>query len=262
MTIINVVTTPPAAEPIYLDDAKLYLRVDHTDDDTLIAALIVAARQYAEDVTARAIVCQTRKLYLDNWPYVIVLPGPPLIEKTSVQYYDVEGSLQTLDPSLYDVDTDSTPGRITVGYCDTWPAVYGIEKAIIVTYVCGYATPFTADLTTDKLTWSGRAPADGSVVRVTNSGGALPGGLSAGTDYYVITSVGQTCELSLTLAGVKIDITSAGAGLQFIGEVPAAILSAIRARLGMFYNNREGQYDAKVNVAIEMLLWPYRMVDF
>ncbi|HUW31461.1 MAG TPA: head-tail connector protein [Planctomycetota bacterium] len=262
MTWINVVSTPPAAEPMYLDDAKLYLRVDHTDDDTLIAALIAAARQYAEDVTARAVVCQTRKLYLDNWPSVIVLPGPPAIEVSSIQYYDLDGSLQTLDTSLYDVDTDSTPGRITVGYGDTWPAVYSIEKAIVVTYICGYATPFSANATTDKLTWSGRAPADGSIVRVTNSGGALPGGLAAGTDYYIITSAAQTCELSLTSGGAKIDLTTAGTGQQFIGEIPAAILQAIRARLGMLYNNREGQFDEKISAAVDMLLWPYRMLDF
>lgn len=41
--------SPPSAEPLSLADAKLHLRVDAdiTEDDGLIAALIVTARQQA-----------------------------------------------------------------------------------------------------------------------------------------------------------------------------------------------------------------------
>ena len=38
------VTTPPTDEPVTLDEAKLHLRADDTTDDTLITALIQAAR--------------------------------------------------------------------------------------------------------------------------------------------------------------------------------------------------------------------------
>ena len=42
------VVTPAASEPITLTEAKNFLRVDGTDDDTLITALISAAREMCE----------------------------------------------------------------------------------------------------------------------------------------------------------------------------------------------------------------------
>ena len=40
--------TEPVNEPVTLVEAKAYLRVDTTDEDTLIATLITAARQWVE----------------------------------------------------------------------------------------------------------------------------------------------------------------------------------------------------------------------
>lgn len=43
-------------EPITLNDAKLYLRVDSDDDNDLIRSLITAAREYAEGFQNRVFV--------------------------------------------------------------------------------------------------------------------------------------------------------------------------------------------------------------
>ena len=51
-----------------LTEAKLHLRVEVTDDDALITALISAARQYAETLTQRQFVTATWKLVLDSFP--------------------------------------------------------------------------------------------------------------------------------------------------------------------------------------------------
>ena len=44
----SILLTGPAVEPLSLDDARSFLRVEHGDDDPLIAALIVGARMHVE----------------------------------------------------------------------------------------------------------------------------------------------------------------------------------------------------------------------
>lgn len=78
---------------------------------------------------------------------------------------------------------------------------------------------FTADSTTDHLTATahGLNTGDGPV-QVSNSGGALPAGLAAATNYWVIKIDANTFELATSLsnalAGTQIDITSNGTGTQ------------------------------------------------
>lgn len=56
------VLTPPAVEPITVEEAASYLRVDFPDDDGVIANLIAAARMYAENVMHRALATQTLRV--------------------------------------------------------------------------------------------------------------------------------------------------------------------------------------------------------
>ena len=45
--------TPPVGEPVTLDDVKRFLKIDTTADDTLLLALIAAARETCENYTGR-----------------------------------------------------------------------------------------------------------------------------------------------------------------------------------------------------------------
>lgn len=160
------VVTAPVTEPIALTDAKLYLRVDTTDEDTMITALIVAAREYCESFQNRAYVTQTLDLTLDQFPYrdwhpamnsfpfypmvtptyhtsrhknAIKLLMPPIQSVTSVTYTDSTGLATVVDPTTYIVDTDSEPGRIVPVFGQQWPVVQLQPiNGVRVQYIAGY----------------------------------------------------------------------------------------------------------------------------
>lgn len=133
------VTTAPAIEPVTLSEAKLHLRVDHTADDSLITALIVAAREQAEAFTSRAFIEQTITLKFDAFPEYFRLPRPPLVSVTSIAYLDSAGASQTISNTLYRVDAQSEPGRVTVAYGQSWPATHDVTGAVTVVYKAGYS---------------------------------------------------------------------------------------------------------------------------
>jgi uncharacterized phiE125 gp8 family phage protein len=133
--------TAPAVEPISLEEAKAHLRVDHSDDDTLIGIYIQAARQTIDGRDGwlgRALVTQTWELQLDAFTGdAVQLPLAPLQSVTSVKYDDADGVEQTLDAAGYDLDTTSVPGWLVVGE-DGWPTTLSAINAVRIRYIAGY----------------------------------------------------------------------------------------------------------------------------
>ena len=133
----------PASEPVSLSDAKLHLRVDGSDDDALISALIVAARQSAEHQTSRALITQTLRLTLDAFPSGsdgVELLRPPVQSISAVQYVDASGNTVTLSTTQYGVDTVSQPAWLLPVYGTAWPATRDQANAVQIDYVAGYGT--------------------------------------------------------------------------------------------------------------------------
>jgi uncharacterized phiE125 gp8 family phage protein len=149
------VVTAPSIEPLTLAEAKLHLRVDFTDDDALITMLIAAARQYAEQRTARSFITTVWKYVADSFPGVGVMgvpwgreyshPGNAiLLEKgqvqsiDSIQYLDMSGTLQTVATSLYTSDLTGSLARIAPKFGQIWPITLPQLGAVTVNFTAGY----------------------------------------------------------------------------------------------------------------------------
>ena len=144
-----VQTTPPDAEPISLDEAKAQSRLDAdlTDEDTLLAAYIAAARGAIENETGRQLVTATYELRLDAFPRrerYMAIPRPPLQSVESIVYLDSSGAPQTMDEALYAADTASDPGVIALASTASWPATLWQRNAVTITYMAGYGDEPTA----------------------------------------------------------------------------------------------------------------------
>ncbi len=247
-------TAPPYAEPVSLDEAKLWLREDGDESDALIGGLVASAREYVEAATGVQLVTATLSMTFTCFPHggLIRLPRRPALAVSSVTYVDVAGDTQTWSSALYQADLPLATMRPAWG--EYWPTARGDQGGIAVTFVAGYATPFTAVASSDVLTLRGRSPTNGERVRLTGS--ALPGGLSALTDYYAVQSSGATCKLSLTDGGSAVDVTADGAG--FVGEVPAGLRTCLQLLLAHWWRNREGVVTGaiatEVPLAVQSLL--------
>ena len=143
--------TGPSVEPVSLADAKVQCRVEHDAEDTLIGALIVAARRMAEHQTQRALITQTWELTLNAFPDAeIRLDKPKVLSIVSVKYLDAAGVLQTLDPAAYALDATTKPGFVIP--VSSWPSTYAGANAVRVRFTAGYG-PGASDVPADVVAW-------------------------------------------------------------------------------------------------------------
>jgi uncharacterized phiE125 gp8 family phage protein len=251
------IVTPPTAYPIDLSDAKLHLRVTFSADDSLITGWIAAARDYAQDLTGKQLVVGRFNQYMDSFPALttgvpygrassrppnaIFMERNPLLQVVSINYIDTSGVQQTIafPNANYVVDYASDPVRITPVFGQIWPIAQPQIGAVWVTFDAGFAVPFTAS--GNNLTVvGGPALAVNAVIRLSNSGGALPSPLKPLTDYYIKTAPGGgVYTLSATSGGAVITLADSGSGTSFVGEIPWQASSWMKLRLASMYENRE-----------------------
>ncbi len=171
------VTVPPTVEPVQLSDLRStgtgsYLRVDFTDDDSVLLYLIQQCRADAERMTGKAFAPQTiqamwtmpqlsgnslsadKLLYDQDFyqyneslganpyspaPFILTLPMPPLVAVSLFEYrINAFASWQTWPATVsgianYIVETLPIPGLVYLQYP---PPAYQYR----LTYTCGYST--------------------------------------------------------------------------------------------------------------------------
>jgi uncharacterized phiE125 gp8 family phage protein len=152
--------TGPSVEPVTLDEAKAFARIDTGYDDALVTSLIVRAREHCEAITGRQFITATYGLLLDRFPTWcrpdvyrvterregtdIIVPRPPLLSVDSITYLDTAGASQTVATSDYVVSTYDDPGRIALANGKTWPQTLEQINAVTVAYTAGYGAAATA----------------------------------------------------------------------------------------------------------------------
>lgn len=138
-----VLITPPATEPVLLAEAKLYLRIDHDDEDDLIRALVTAARQLVEAASGRMLIDQGWRIVLDRWPAggVLRLPLSPVRQVTGVRVRDAAGAAAELAASALALEIGADPPMLRVEQSVPPPGLPsgGIEIDLLVGFGPGPA---------------------------------------------------------------------------------------------------------------------------
>jgi uncharacterized phiE125 gp8 family phage protein len=139
--------TAPTYEPVTLDEAKLWCRIEDDDDsqDAMLLLLIYAARERAEAITARAFARRTFELSMDAFPEgsePIEIQKSPIVSVESVTYATADGDVAIGgSPSefLVEVRGDKLPGRLMPLYGSSWPTATPEAGSVRIRFTAGYA---------------------------------------------------------------------------------------------------------------------------
>lgn len=134
-------TSAPTAEPLTLAQAKAHLRVDGTDDNDLITALISVAREACEDRTELTMVETAWRQTATHFPARgLHLMMGPVLSVQSVAYVDTAGQSQTLASDQWQLCDD----WLLPAYGVCWPLTLCRPAAVTVNYKAGHGTTASA----------------------------------------------------------------------------------------------------------------------
>lgn len=139
------VRTGTPAAIMDLATAKAHLRVEHQDEDTLIAGILAAATERLDGwsgILGRCLMPQTWTSFVPYFDdFRLRLPLVPVQSVTSVKYYDVNGVQQTFGASNYRLLADGRSAYIQLAFPAVWPTSLALlrDDAVSITFLAGYA---------------------------------------------------------------------------------------------------------------------------
>ncbi|MSR87537.1 hypothetical protein EXS70_05245 [Candidatus Peribacteria bacterium] len=117
-----------------------------------------------------------------------------------------------------DFQVSATPGGSAVDITGTGSGTHTFTDGILyckgslITYTGKKTATFTAVAANDTITATAHGFQNRDIVQFTNSGGALPAGLSTVTNYFIISATTDTFKVSTTEGGSAVNMTDAGTG--------------------------------------------------
>lgn len=131
MPFIKISSTT-GAEIVTTADAKAYMRVDTTTDDTLIGDMITQARIWCENYISKDIVAKTRVYFDEEVSARITLPFAPVSSITTVKSEAVDATYKSYGVDKDILELQSLPAKdVEVTYATAGLSDKLLEQAIL-----------------------------------------------------------------------------------------------------------------------------------
>ena len=136
--MLSLVAAGP--DTIDLSAAKAHLRVDGSEHDVRVAAILAAATAYIGEACGRCLTRSTWQLALASISGDLRLPMPPVGAVTAIAIYAPDGTDTALDVADYYLFSGDDIATIRPK-SGVWPATASREDAIRITFTAGYTAP-------------------------------------------------------------------------------------------------------------------------
>jgi len=136
-----VLTSQPAVEPLTVDEVKTYLRIDHDDEDCLLASLITSARFQVEAALDLALIIQSWSWTFDAWPKgnALELPIGFVQSVQAVRVTARDGTVSEVSPDQFALEGGRIPPRLVAKSGD-WPKPGVPALGIEIAFTAGFGS--------------------------------------------------------------------------------------------------------------------------
>lgn len=137
------IKTNVSYEAIKVADLRTWLALDSTDQDTMLATIVISARMKIEKLTGTAIGARTYTYTAEMFDNgVMELPFPPVVSISSVKVDNGDGTTDTIDSGSYTLKNN------ILGYLS------GAGSVLIIEYITGVtATELEKQLILKQAAW-------------------------------------------------------------------------------------------------------------
>jgi len=136
--MIKLLSTPEDLG-ITVAEAKEFMRVEFNDDDELISDMIKAATNMVQSFTSQQITSAQYSVASRYFEQEKALKSP-VVSIDSIEYYDENNTLQTLDPSYYYLIDFGLPHKLYYVNDFSEPTLFNRPDAVIINFTCGMTT--------------------------------------------------------------------------------------------------------------------------